>query len=428
MTSKNLLERGAAALARGLQRRDILATDLLRACLERIDQREPQVQAWAHRDGEAALARARALDAGAIQGPLHGLPLGVKDIFDTHDMPTRHGSPIYADNRPPADAAVVALSRAAGAIVVGKTVTTEFATFQPGPTRNPHDPSRTPGGSSSGSCAAVAAGMVPLAFGTQTAASIVRPSSFCGVVGYKPSFGLLSRAGVKALGESLDTIGAIGREVEDVALLAATLSGDQRLLAPRLDGPPRIGLYSNPAWAPIAAETHAALEQAAATLSRQGATVQAATLPAGFDELAAVHTQIMAYETAVALADERLRHGEQLSEKLRAVIEQGLALSRADYALLRQRAAEAQASLAALYSQYDVLLAPSASGIAPRHEEGTGDPGHCRVWTLLGVPCVNLPFAQGPGGMPVGLQAIGAQHADARTLAAADWMLARLRG
>src|SRR5450432_3439542 len=214
----NLNRLGATEAARKLATREITAVSLLADCLERIAERESTVHAWTYLDADAAMRRARALDAQASAGLLHGLPIGVKDLFDTFDMPTSYGSPIYADHRPAADAACVALARAAGAVVIGKTVTTEFATFHPGATTNPHNPAHTPGGSSSGSAAAVADGMVPLAFGTQTAGSIIRPAAFCGVVGYKPAFGTINRAGVKAISDSLDTIGAFGRTVPDVAL------------------------------------------------------------------------------------------------------------------------------------------------------------------------------------------------------------------
>ncbi|RMX07596.1 amidase [Corticibacter populi] len=426
-TSTFLLNAGAAQLTRRLQSRDIQATTVVHACLERIAEREPALQAWTHVAADAALARARALDDSPIQGLLHGLPLGIKDIFDTWDMPTGYGSPIYAGHQPAADAASVALCREAGAVLLGKTVTTEFATFQAGPTRNPHNQAHTPGGSSSGSCAAVAASMVPLAFGSQTAASIIRPAAYCGVVGYKPSFGAIGRAGVKGLSDSLDTIGAIGREVEDVALLAACLSGNQRLLDLSFHHAPRVGLCRTAAWDSVAAETKATMAMVPAALEKAGATVVDVELPAGFASLPQAHIDIMAYEAARTLSDERLRHGQQLSAGLRGVIERGLQMPHAEYVAQLQLAAWARAQLPAIFENVDVLLAPSAAGEAPLFEEGTGDPQYCRAWTLLGLPCVHLPFARGPHGLPVGLQAVGKLHADHATLAAAAWLLPRLR-
>lgn len=427
MNHPPLNELGAAALARGLQQRDFRAIDVVYACLERIAELEPQLQAWTHVAKDTALNRARQLDAGAVQGLLHGLPLGIKDVFDTWDMPTAYGSPIYAGHQPCADAATVALCREAGAIALGKTVTTEFATFQAGPTRNPHNHAHTPGGSSSGSCAAVAAAMVPMAFGSQTAASIIRPAAYCGVVGYKPSFGAIARTGVKGLSDSLDTIGAIGREVEDVALLAACLSGNQQLMDLSIDHAPRVGLCRTAQWDGVAAETKALIAMVPGMLERAGATVTDIDLPAGFEDLAQAHIDIMAYEAARALSDERLRHEEQLGVALRGVIARGLEMPHAHYAAQLERAARARRQLADLFRDVDVLLAPSAAGEAPLFEEGTGDPLYCRPWTLLGLPCIHLPFAHGPRGLPLGLQAVGAPHADHATLATAAWLLPRLR-
>ena len=241
MNASSLNQLDAWQAARALARRELRAEDLVRACLDRVAARDGDVRAFVHLDPDAVLAQARALDAGPLRGALHGLPLGVKDLFDTVDMPTAYGSPIYAEHRPAADAAAVALCREAGALVLGKTVTTEFAYFHPGPTRNPHNLAHTPGGSSSGSAAAVADFMLPLALGTQTAGSIVRPAAYCGVVGYKPSLGRVPRAGVKSLSEALDTVGGFGRSVRDVALLGAVLTGDTRLIDAGAAVAPRIG-------------------------------------------------------------------------------------------------------------------------------------------------------------------------------------------
>lgn len=425
-----LIALGATELTRRLQRRELSAEALTRACLERVAEREPELSAWTHIATDTALARAKALDQGAVQGLLHGLPIGVKDIFDTHDMPTRYGSPIYARHQPGSDAAPVALAREAGAVLLGKTVTTEFATFQAGPTRNPRNTRHTPGGSSSGSCAAVADGMVPLAFGSQTAASIIRPAAYCGVVGYKPSYGLIARAGVKGLSDFLDTIGVVARSVEDAALFAASLSGDRTLLDLPVDtstsSAPRVGLCRTH-WDATLPETKAAMELAAQKLSQAGATVIEVALPPGYAELTQAHIDIMAFEAARALADERLRHGSQLSAPLRGVIERGLKMDHAHYAAQLRQVEQARTTLPLLFQDCDVLLAPSAAGEAPLFEAGTGDPTWCRMWTLLGLPCIHLPFTQGPQGLPVGLQAVGPLHGDRATLAAAAWMMKKLR-
>ncbi len=426
MNDEALLQQGAWALAQRLQRRELRAETLLRACLARIAQREPEVQAFVVLDAAAALARARALDAGAVCGPLHGLPLGVKDLCDTADLPTVYGSPIYAGQRPAADAAVVALCREAGAIVLGKTVTTEFATYQPGPTRNPHAPGHTPGGSSSGSAAAVAAGMLPLALGTQTAASIIRPAAFCGIVGYKPGFGRVPRAGVKSLSESLDTVGGFGRHVADAALLGAVLTGDARLLPGAEPAAPRIGLCPTPDWPLADGDTQAAWAHALARLPARAAACADAALPAGFAELARLQKAIMVHEAARALTHERLHHAGQLSPVLRGLLDEGLAIPGATHAAHQAAAHALRAQVDTLFDVHDVLLAPSTVGCAPAGLLSTGDPQFCRAWTLLGLPCVHLPFARGAGGLPVGLQLVGRRGDDHRLLAWAQWLMQRL--
>lgn len=419
----NLLS--ATELARGLQDRSIKAEALARACLSRITERDTELQAWVHVDEALVLAQARALDQGPVRGLLHGLPIGVKDVFDTRDMPTQYGSPIYTGHQPGVDAAPVALAREAGALLLGKTVATEFSTFQAGPTRNPHNVKHTPGGSSSGSCAAVAGHMVPLAFGAQTAASIIRPAAYCGVVGYKPSFGLVSRVGVKALSDSLDTIGAVGRSVDDVALFSAALSGNLSLLDLPAPTGLRVGLCK-PHADKLLPETHVAMELAASKLAAAGARVVDVPLSPAHANLTQAHIDIMAFETARALSDERLQHRDLISAGLLSVIDQGLQMDHAHYAAQLRYVAETRATLPALYAHCDVLLAPSAAGEAPLFESGTGDPTWCRLWTLLGLPCVHLPYTRGPQGLPVGLQAIGPLHSDRTTLGAAAWMMKQL--
>ncbi|AOB41207.1 amidase [Bordetella parapertussis] len=409
----NLNRISASEAARLLNRRDLTAEQLARACLARIEQREPEVQAWTALRPDAVLAAARELDRGPIRGVLHGLPLGVKDMFDTADLPTAYGSGIYQSHQPRADAAAVALCRDAGALVLGKTATTEFATYHPGPTRNPRNTAYTPGGSSSGSAAAVAGDMVPLALGTQTAGSVIRPAAYCGVVGYKPSFGRISRAGLKSLAETLDTVGMFARSVDDVALLASVLMRDARLRELRYDGTPRVAMFRSPQWRHTLPETRAAFERAARALSQAGAVVE---------ELAPLHSDVMAYEAAQALAFERIHYPSQLSTKLAAMLEAGAALTAEQYLAHLAQAGQARAKVAEWLQRYDVLLAPSATGEAPFYDQGTGDPLFCRAWTLFGVPCVHLPFAQGPQGLPVGLQVVGGFRDDQRLLAIARWM------
>jgi len=427
MSSLNRLS--ATGAARKLAAREITAEALLADCLERIAEREADVHAWTFLDSDAAMRRARALDAQGPTGLLHGLPIAVKDLFDTFDMPSSYGSPIYAKHRPAWDAASVAVARAAGAIVVGKTVTTEFATFHPGPTCNPRNLQHTPGGSSSGSAAAVADWMVPLAFGTQTAGSIVRPAAYCGVVGYKPTFGTVTRVGVKMISDTLDTIGALARSVPDVALFVAALTERRELL---IDGPtadvPRIGLCRTYEWNRAQPEMVAALEDAGKRLRAAGASVRDVTLPPPFAGLVEAQKTIMVSEVAKSLAYENFTHRGQLSVDMTRMIDAGLAVSPQQYDAARSLARTCRAMVPEVFSEFDVLLAPSTAGEAPAGIAATGDPLFNRIWTLLHMPVVHVPVANGPHGLPVGVTVAGAVGADRATLRAADWIHARLGG
>jgi Asp-tRNA(Asn)/Glu-tRNA(Gln) amidotransferase A subunit family amidase len=417
----------ASEAARKLATREITAVSLLSDCLERIAEREPAVRAWTCVDAAGAMQRARALDAQATRGLLHGLPIAVKDLFDTFDMPTCYGSPIYASHRPTADAASVALARAAGAIVVGKTVTTEFATFHPGPTSNPRNPKHTPGGSSSGSAAAVADGMVPLAFGTQTAGSIVRPAAFCGVVGYKPTYGTINRVGVKMISDTLDTVGALARTVPDAALFVAALSERRELLIEQPQaGTPRIGLCRTYEWDRARPETVAMFEDAERRLRGAGASVRDIALPAPFAGLVDAQLAVMVREVAQSLSHEWFAHREGLSTEMIAMIEAGLAVSPGRYDAARALARSCRAGLEGVFADIDVVLAPSAAGEAPEGLQATGDPLFNRMWTLLRTPCVHLPLGRGPRGLPIGVTIAGPIGADRSTLLAADWIHARL--
>ncbi len=413
----------AVEAARRIAAGEITSVALVRDCMEHIDEREDQVQAWQYLDREAALEQARAADAGPRRGPLHGVPVGVKDVIDTADMPTAYGSPIYAGHRPASDAACVALTRAAGGIVLGKTVTTEFAAMHPGKTRNPRNPRHTPGGSSSGSAAGVADCMMPLAFGTQTGGSMIRPASYCGVVGYKPSFGLISGVGVKTLAISLDTIGTFGRTVPDAALLAAAVSGRSDLLLPQAPAAaPRVGICRTHEWSRALPETVAAIEGAASRLGAAGVALRTIELPPAYADLVRAQGDIMCFEETQSFAYERNRHWTQISERLRASIESGLQVSPARYDAAQALARACRAALSGLFADCDVLLAPSAPGEAPAGLASTGDAVFNRMWTLLRTPCVNIPVATGANGLPVGLQVIGDFGCDAKTLAAAHWL------
>lgn len=427
MPSPKLHELGAAQAAALLQRRELKAEDLVRACLERVAARDDDIHAFTHVDAVSALAQARALDAGPVRGPLHGLPLGVKDLFDTTDLPTAYGSALYAHHRPAADAASVTLCREAGAVVLGKTVTTEFAYFTPGPTVNPHNALHTPGGSSSGSAAAVADHMVPLALGTQTAGSIIRPAAYCGVVGYKPSLGRVVHAGVKSLSPTLDVIGGFGRSVEDAALLGAVLTGDLRLMENHLHGTLRIGLFPSPSWPEADADMQKAWAQATQALAKNSDHCQDQALVQDFGELIQLQKDVMSYEMARSLSFERLRHREALSPALQTLLDTGMAISGAQHAANLQRTADWRLRIDALFERHDVLLTPSTTGAAPEGLAATGDPLFCRSWSLLGLPAVHLPLMRNAKGLPVGLQLVGRMGEDHKLLAAARHIHDKLR-
>ncbi len=413
-----------AGAAERLARRELTAEALARDCLERIALREPEVHAFAHLDPEHVLAQARALDRGAVRGPLHGLPLGVKDVIDTFDAPTEYGSPIYRGHRPAADAGCVALARALGAVILGKTVSTEFATFPPGPTANPRNLAHTPGGSSSGSAAAVADFMLPLAYGTQTSGSVIRPAAFCGVVGYKPSFGTLPRNGVKLLADSLDTVGIFACSAEDAALLIAALTGRASLPIVHTVPAPRLAVCRTPQWPAAQPETVALFEGLPGQLVRAGAYVGRLELPAPFAGLEAAQGTIWEYEMARNLADEFHRHRERIREPLRGQLAAGWAIPAERYDAAKVLARDCRRMLADVFADYDALIVPAAPGEAPLGLQATGNPVFNRIWTLLHVPAVTVPWGNGPQGLPLGVQVIGRVGDDARALACAHWLQA----
>lgn len=421
MSDLNLLS--ATEAARLVATRQITAEELVRSCLERIRERDGEVQAWVHCDPDAALAQARAVDQAQTRGVLAGVPVGFKDVIDTADMPTQYNSPIYRGYRPRADAACAAMVRRAGGIVLGKTVTTEFASRTPGPTRNPHNLAHTPGGSSSGSAAAVADFMVPLAFGTQTGGSNIRPAAYCGIVGYKPSFGTINRAGLKQFAESLDTIGVMARTIADCALLVHAVSARPLPdLDAKLARAPRVGFCRTSRWNDAAPATHAVLEETASALARQGAAVRDFALHEEFDRLYDEQVLIMNFEGARALAYERFTHPELLSDHLRETLQQHWAMPREPYDTAMRHAAQCRQILTGLFSEFDVLLTPSTPGEAPLGIGSTGTSLFNRIWTLLGVPCVTVPAGHGPQGLPLGVQLVGCYDQDERLLQCAEWV------
>jgi len=419
-----LYELGAAETVALLARGAVSSEAVVRACLDRIADQEPRVQAWEFLDPELALEQARRIDRLTPRPPLAGLPVGVKDIIDTADMPTACGSPVRRGHRPGADASCVAALRAAGAVVLGKLVTTEFAYFSPGKTRNPRDLARSPGGSSSGSAAAVADLMVPAALGSQTAGSVIRPASFCGVVGFKPSYGLLSLAGVQPFAPSLDTLGLFVRHVADLPILMRALGTNLGAGSRAL--PPRIGLCRTEQWPLAAAETRRMLEDAAGDLARAGAPVRDVELGSAFAGLPDAQKTIMAVEAARSLAEERRLHEPLLSPILRELIEQGEAIPPGRYRAALDHAEACRAKLPELFGGFDVLLTPSAPGEAPIGLASTGDPAFSRIWTLLHLPCVTIPGRLGPHGLPLGIQLVAGGDSD--LLAAAGWIAERLEG
>jgi len=410
----------AAQLAAGT----LTAEALTQACLEQA-RAGAEIKAWAWLNPEQALAQARAVDRAGRRGPLAGVPVGIKDVIDTVDMPTEHGSPIYRGNRPFADAASVALIRAANGVILGKTVTTEFANRHPGPTVHPYNAAHTPGGSSSGSAAAVADFQVPLALGTQTGGSTIRPAAFCGVIGYKPSFGEFSRVGVKMQCHNLDTLGIICRSLEDVALLRGVLLAQQPHRVDRNAGPPRVGFCRTSAWAQADGDTHALLQHTAAVLSAAGASVREVTLnPANILDH---HRRIFEFEAARNYAYEYEMHGEKLSAALRdGLLAPGRALPLAAYIESVETAEAFRRYLDDLFADADILLAPSAPGEAPEGLGSTGDARFNAIWTLAWTPCLTLPAGNGRKGLPLGVQLIGARFRDDELIDAAAWVEKRL--
>ncbi|MDI5921037.1 amidase [Halomonas sp. LR5S13] len=391
------------------------------ACQARIAAREAGVQAWEY----LMPATSTAILPGTGQR-LRGVPVGIKDIIDTAEMPTTWGTGGYLVS-PGAvvDAAVVTLLKRQGAMPLGKTVSTEFAYFTPGKTRNPQDLSRTPGGSSSGSAAAVAAGMVPLALGTQTAGSIIRPASYCGVFGFKPTVNTVSFSGIKAFAPSMDTLGWFARHIEDICTTFTALTRSDPIEAlPDLGGI-RVGLRSLPGDRPLDPDVAQALSNTARHLEQAGARVSALPLDPRYDDLVAHHQVVLAYEAAQSLASEFQQHGEEMGARLVELIEEGLATSYADYRASLLAADECRQALSRVFAdEVDVILAASAPGVAPPGLDATGDPIYCRAWTLLGVPCLNLPLNTGQEGLPVGVQLIADRWQDERLLSIARTLVA----
>jgi Asp-tRNA(Asn)/Glu-tRNA(Gln) amidotransferase A subunit family amidase len=432
----------ASEAARAIGEGAISAEQLTEASLARLREVDDQVQAWAFLDDEYALKQARARDAerreGRPLGPLHGIPIGIKDIFDTEDMPTEDGTPLHAGRTPRDDATAVAMLRAAGAVILGKTVTTELATYSPGKTRNPHNPAHTPGGSSSGSAAAVAAGMAPLALGSQTNGSVIRPASFCGVYGFKPTHGLIPRGGVLKLSRTLDHVGIFARTIDDIALAAEQLVGrdardpDTRVRArvpfvvttaqdPPL--PPQLAFVKGPAWDRAEEETREAFAELIATL---GDHVFEVDTPDSARLALDWHKTIMEAEMAANLDREWERGADRLSDSLRAQLARGREITALDYQLARARIPLINDGFDEIFERCAAIITPAAAGTAPKGIESTGDPAFCTLWTLCGMPCLSIPLMRGENGLPLGVQLVGQREDDARLLRTARWLVGEI--
>ncbi len=399
---------------------------VVRACLERVAARESQVHAWAHIDPDAALVAARAADNSGKRGPLAGVPFGVKDIIDTFDMPTQWGTPIHKSRQPERDAACVALSRKAGGVLLGKTVTTEFANLHPGPTRNPHDLTRTPAGSSSGSAAAVADFMVPIAIGTQTTGSTIRPASFCGVFGYRPTYGEHRMHGVMEASGSLDTLGILARSVSDIALYRDVLLGIPPEPMPQV-ARPHFALCRSHVWNDFEPVTRTLVENAAFRLARAGARVTELTLPAEFELLNDAHRSISSFEFARTFTWEIENHWDEISDTLRGGrLRDGLRGTFQRYIEAKQLAEDCRTRLDALMGGIDALLTPAAFGEAPVGMPAFAGVPLFQIWTTLHVPAVSIPVFKGPAGMPIGAQLIGKRHDDRKLFACAQWAWGKL--
>src|SRR5688572_3695607 len=443
MNLTNLHLLSASEAARLIRDGIISSEQLVEACLARIREMDPQVQAWAFLDADYALTQAHALDelrlSGRAIGPLHGVPIGLKDIFDTADMPTECGSVLYAGRTPSRDATVTAMLRAAGAVIMGKTVTTEFAYFSPGKTRNPNNLEHTPGGSSSGSAAAVAASMVPLALGSQTNGSTIRPAAYCGVIGFKPTHGLISRHGALALSRTLDHVGLFANSLDDIALLAeqivrhdendpdtrprahlpfAVITAEEPPLAPMF------AFIKTPHWQRADEETR---EGFAEIIDHLGSQVEEVELFPSAGDAWQWHQSIMSAEMAYNLEREWRTGGARLSEQLRAQIEGGREVRAAEYLDALGRIKLVNDSFIELFEQrYDAILTPAAPSAAPKGLASTGDPSFCTLWTFCGMPALSLPLLQSSAGMPLGVQLVGPRHGDARLLRTARWLAAKV--
>ena len=405
---------------------DITSVQLVESCLERIREREPDVGAWAHLEEDLALNAARAADATGPRSPLHGVPFGVKDIIDTADLPTECGTPIHAGRRPVEDAACVAKMKAAGAVMMGKTISTEYALYHPGKSRNPLNLAHTPGGSSSGSGAAVSDCMVPIAFGSQTAGSLIRPAAFCGICAFKPTHGITDLTGMLPLEPSFDTLGYMGRSFDDLAAFFAIIHDETpEPLADGIGRSPKIGLCRTPMWSYAEQASIDAIEDAAEQLASLGAEIDEVFLPTAFDDLLETHRTILKASLTRSLGEDYRIHRDRMSPGLRDMIEDGLAVPAAREEALRTHAEACRAAVNDAFGDWHAFLCPSVVGEAPEGIAATGSPVFQAMWTLLNVPIAGIPGAVGPAGLPVGIQLVGRRGDDQTILRLGKWFHTR---
>ena len=441
MNNANLLS--AVDARDALEQGSLSSVELVEACFERIDEVEESIGAWAHLDREVALEQARQVDdfrrRGLALGALHGLPVGIKDIIDTSDYPTERGSVLYQGRTPSTDATLVSLLREAGAIILGKTVTTELAVYSPGKTRNPHNTEHTPGGSSSGSAAAVAAGMVTLSVGTQTNGSVIRPASYCGVYGFKPSFARISRFGVMTQSKPLDTVGVFARSLADLALISDVLmryDGQDngmkptappciaRIMAEEVPIKPRFAFVRTPMWEQVEQSTKDGFRELIDSVNEENAkTIYVVDLPAQFADIYKDHQNIMEADLALNFAEDYRDGKSQLSTELCEMIERGQKVLATEYNTSVSKINDYSAYLDDLFDEYEAVLTPSTFGAAPAGVNSTGSPEMNTIWTFCGNPVINLPLLQNLEGLPVGVQIIGGKGDDARLFRTSRWLL-----
>lgn len=423
MQGKQIHTYTASEIVKQIHTGKLSATDVAHACLDRIAQREPSVQAWQYLDSKLVIEQAALLDRGPVRGLLHGVPVGIKDIIDTADMPTEYGTPIHAGYRPRKDATCVALTRRAGGVIMGKTVTTEFANRHPGKTTHPMDPERTPGGSSSGSCAAVGDSMVPLALGTQTSGSTIRPAAYNGCFGYRPTWGDMRMTGVMEAAGSLDTLGLVARSIEDIVLYRHVLLAENSPLPELMPCKPlRVGVCRTSSWGETDEATKAAIESCARAMAQGGATVTDLTLPNSFDNVELTHQRISSYEFFRNRAWEVDHHFGQISETLRENrLKHGAQCTFEQYVQARKHAESLRLQLDSIFNDYDVILTPSAAGEAPIGLNATGSHAFSTIWTLCHTPSITLPLFTGANQLPIGVQLVTRRDADDYLFAVSSW-------